>query len=75
MWLTATQQPGEIQVRIGCDAGAIRPATFSEDNADSLRGIPAAAALLGSSGGHVQVENAGGPRPAVLIRVPRSQFI
>ncbi|MGH7460885.1 MAG: histidine kinase dimerization/phospho-acceptor domain-containing protein [Longimicrobiales bacterium] len=74
IWLTATQQPGEIEVRIGCDGGAILPAALSEDN-DSLRGIPAAAALLGSAGGRVEVENAGGPRPAVLIRVPRSQFL
>lgn len=75
MWLTATQQSGEIQIRIGCDVGSTQPPLRFGDNPDSLRGIPAASALLESASGRVEVENAGGPRPAVLIRVPRSQFI
>jgi phosphoglycerate-specific signal transduction histidine kinase len=77
MWLTADPQPGEIQVRIGYlgDASVLRSAALLHgEGSDSLRGIPAAAALLEPTGGRVDVE-AAGPRPAVLIRVPRVQFM
>jgi signal transduction histidine kinase len=80
MWLTAELASGEIHLRVGCsDTGAaqISAADLSGEDSSSFGGISAAAALLEAAGGSVQVDDAADAAsgPAVLLRLPRTQFI
>jgi light-regulated signal transduction histidine kinase (bacteriophytochrome) len=72
MWLTAEQQSAEISIRIGfagepdsLRAAEAQPADYS----GSLRGMPAAAALLEPAGATIHIEMG---QPAILIRLPHS---
>jgi signal transduction histidine kinase len=80
MWLTADTRGEEIQIRIGCtnaDSPGARKLAMEPAGEASLRGLPAAAALLASSGGRLELEEGSAPEAGitVVIRVPRSRFI
>ena len=77
--LTVDALEEEIHLRFGCTNGdsAIHELAVAPPSPGPLRGLPAAAALLQSSGGVVELEDRTRIEPGVtvLIRVPRSSFI
>ncbi|MGH7460143.1 MAG: histidine kinase dimerization/phospho-acceptor domain-containing protein [Longimicrobiales bacterium] len=80
MWLTADPTPGEILLRVGCSGGGatlISATVLSGEESGSFPGISAATALLEAAGGSVEVDDTAqaGAGPAVLLRLPRAQFI
>ena len=80
MWLTADTQGEEIHIRIGCTnafSPGARKLAMDPAGEGSLRGLPAAAALLALSGGGLELEEESTPGAGitVVIRVPSSRFI
>jgi signal transduction histidine kinase len=80
MRLTVEAQPTEIHIRLGwaADPVSARASDWpSDDDPGALRGIPAASILLEPAGCRLELQSgdAAGLGSALLIRVPRLQFL
>ena len=76
--LTTDALDEEIQLRIKSTKGAdlaVRELAEKPKSAATLRGLPAAAALLYTTGGSMELERKAEPGVSVLIRIPRSSFV
>ena len=76
--LTTAALDEEIQLRIKSTKGAdwaVRELAEKPKSAATLHGLPAAAALLYTTGGSMELERKAEPGVSVLIRIPRSSFV
>jgi signal transduction histidine kinase len=76
--LTTRVLDEEIQLRMKSTKGAdwaVRELAKKPEHAATLRGLPAAMALLFTTGGSMELEQQAEPGVSVLIRIPRSSFV